>query len=111
MYSRYKVEVMVTQQGNEALLEEEATVLKPPSMYRVILLNDDFTPMDFVIFVLQEYFHKDTEAATRIMLKVHREGKGVCGVFPKDIASTKVEQVVRHARQEGHPLQCTMEEA
>ena len=85
---------MVTQQGNEALLEEEATVLKPPSMYRVILLND-----------------KDTEAATRIMLKVHREGKGVCGVFPKDIASTKVEQVVRHARQEGHPLQCTMEEA
>ena len=102
---------MVTQQGNEALLEEEAAVLKPPSMYRVILLNDDFTPMDFVIFVLQEYFHKDTEAATRIMLKVHREGKGVCGVFPKDIASTKVEQVVRHARQEGHPLQCTMEEA
>lgn len=95
---------MVTQQGNEALLEEEATVLKPPSMYRVILLNDDFTPMDFVIFVLQEYFHKDTEAATRIMLKVHREGKGVCGVFPKDIASTKVEQVVRHARQEGHPV-------
>lgn len=86
MYSRYKVEAMVTQQGNEALLEEEATVLKPPSMYRVILLNDDFTPMDFVIFVLQEYFHKD-------------------------IASTKVEQVVRHARQEGHPLQCTMEEA
>lgn len=111
IYSRYKVEAMVTQQGNEALLEEEATVLKPPSMYRVILLNDDFTPMDFVIFVLQEYFHKDTEAATRIMLKVHREGKGVCGVFPKDIASTKVEQVVRHARQEGHPLQCTMEEA
>ena len=102
---------MVTQQENEALLEEETSVLKPPSMYRVMLLNDDFTPMDFVIFVLQEYFHKDRETATRIMLKVHREGKGVCGIFPKDIANTKVEQVVRHARQEGHPLQCTMEEA
>ena len=110
-FSRYKVGAMVTQQENEALLEEETSVLKPPSMYRVMLLNDDFTPMDFVIFVLQEYFHKDRETATRIMLKVHREGKGVCGIFPKDIANTKVEQVVRHARQEGHPLQCTMEEA
>lgn len=110
-FSRYKVEAMVTQQGNEAFLEETTTVLKPPSMYRVLLLNDDFTPMDFVIFVLQEYFHKNAEMATRIMLKVHREGKGVCGIFPKDIANTKVEQVVRHARQEGHPLQCTMEEA
>ena len=110
-FSRYKVGAMVTQQENEALLEEETSVLKPPSMYRVMLLNDDFTPMDFVIFVLQEYFHKDRETATRIMLKVHREGKGVCGIFPKDIANTKVEQVVRHARQEGHPLLCTMEEA
>lgn len=99
------------QQGNETLLEEETAILKLPSMYRVILLNDDFTPMDFVIFVLQEYFYKDMETATRIMFKVHREGKGVCGVFPKDIASTKVEQVIRRARQEGHPLQCTMEEA
>ena len=111
IFSRYKVEAMVTRQENEALLEEETTVLKPPSMYRVVLLNDDFTPMDFVIFVLQEYFHKDREMANRIMLKVHREGKGVCGIFPKDIANTKVEQVVKHARQEGHPLQCTMEEA
>lgn len=102
---------MVTQQGNETLLEREETVLKPPPMYKVILLNDDFTPMDFVIFILQEYFHKDTQTATRIMLKVHHEGKGVCGVFPRDIASTKVKQVIRHARQEGHPLQCTMEEA
>lgn len=102
---------MVTQQENETLLEREETVLKPPPMYKVILLNDDFTPMDFVIFILQEYFHKDTQTATRIMLKVHHEGKGVCGVFSRDIASTKVKQVIRHARQEGHPLQCTMEEA
>ncbi len=102
---------MVTRQGNETLLEREETVLKPPPMYKVILLNDDFTPMDFVIFILQEYFHKDTQTAMRIMLKVHHEGKGVCGIFPRDIASTKVKQVIRHARQEGHPLQCTMEEA
>ena len=91
---------MVTQQENETLLEREETVLKPPPMYKVILLNDDFTPMDFVIFILQEYFHKDTQTATRIMLKVHHEGKGVCGVFSRDIASTKVKQVIRHARQE-----------
>ncbi len=102
---------MVTRQGNETLLEREETVLQPPPMYKVILLNDDFTPMDFVIFILQEYFHKDIQTATRIMLKVHHEGKGVCGIFPRDIASTKVKQVIRHARQEGHPLQCTMEEA
>ena len=102
---------MVTRQGNETLLEREETVLKPPPMYKVILLNDDFTPMDFMIFILQEYFHKDTQTATRIMLKVHHEGKGVCGVFSRDIAITKVKQVIRHARQEGHPLQCTMEEA
>ena len=111
IFESYKVETMVTQQGNETLLEREETVLKPPPMYKVVLLNDDFTPMDFVIFILQEYFHKDTETATRIMLKVHHEGKGVCGIFPRDIASTKVKQVLRHARQEGHPLQCTMEEA
>ena len=111
IFEAYKVETMVTQQGNETLLEREETVLKPPPMYKVVLLNDDFTPMDFVIFILQEYFHKDTETATRIMLKVHHEGKGVCGIFPRDIASTKVKQVIRHARQEGHPLQCTMEEA
>ncbi len=102
---------MATQQENETLFEEDVTVLKLPPMYKVILLNDDFTPMDFVVFVLQEYFHKDMEMATRIMLKVHHEGKAACGVFSEDIARTKVEQVVKHARQQGHPLQCTMEEA
>ncbi len=108
---RYKVKAMVTQQENEVLPEKEAAVLKPPPMYKVVLLNDDFTPMEFVISILQEYFFKDRETATRIMLKVHHEGKGVCGIFPKDIANTKVELVLKHARQEGHPLQCTMEEA
>ena len=108
---RYKVKAMVTQQEKEALLEKEAAILKAPPMYKVVLLNDDFTPMDFVISVLQEYFFKGKEEATRIMLEVHHEGKGVCGVFPKDIANTKVELVLKHARGEGHPLQCTMEEA
>ena len=80
-------------------------------MYKVVLLNDDFTPMEFVVMIVQEYFNKDRETATQVMLKVHREGRGVCGVYTRDIASTKVEQVVTQARQAGHPLQCVMEEA
>ena len=79
-------------------------------MYKVMLLNDDYTPMDFVIVVLQRFFSLDTEQATRIMLKVHNEGRGVCGVFPRDIAATKVEQVSAFARQHNHPLACVMEE-
>lgn len=84
--------------------------LRPPPLYQVMMLNDDYTPMDFVVAVLQEYFNKDLEAATQIMLKVHHDGKGTCGIFPKDIASTKVELVLNHARKVGHPLQCVMEE-
>ena len=79
-------------------------------MYQVVLLNDDFTPMEFVVDVLREYFNKDSISATQIMLKVHNEGKGVCGVFSKDVASTKVDLVLTYAREEGHPLQCVMEE-
>jgi len=79
-------------------------------MYKVVLLNDDFTPMDFVIAVLQRFFSLNTEQATRIMLKVHHEGRGVCGVFPRDIAATKVEQVSAFARRHQHPLACVMEE-
>ncbi len=84
--------------------------LAPPPLYRVLLMNDDFTPMDFVVTVLVQFFGKDREQATKIMLKVHTEGKGVCGVYPKDIASTKVAQVTDYARQHQHPLQCVMEE-
>ena len=84
--------------------------LQPPKMYKVLLLNDDYTPMDFVITVLQQFFSLDTEQATRIMLKVHKEGRGACGVFPRDIAATKVEQVSAFARQHQHPLACVMEE-
>lgn len=101
---------MGTQQENEVLLEYEAALSKPPPLYQVMLLNDDYTPMEFVIVVLQEYFHKDKASAIEIMLKVHHNGKGTCGIFPKDIASTKVELVLSHARNEGHPLQCVMEE-
>lgn len=78
-------------------------------MYQVVLLNDDYTPMEFVVVVLQELFCKDLETATRIMLQVHNEGRGVCGIYPYDIAATKVEQVLSIARQSGHPLQCLCE--
>ncbi|MBS0309102.1 MAG: ATP-dependent Clp protease adapter ClpS [Proteobacteria bacterium] len=102
---------MATKHENGTVLEREKQQLKPPSMYQVLLLNDDYTPMEFVVAILQEYFSKDREAATQIMLKVHRDGKGMCGIYPKDIASTKVELVLTHARKAGHPLQCVMEEA
>jgi ATP-dependent Clp protease adaptor protein ClpS len=92
------------------ILETEKAKVKPPPMYQVILYNDDYTPMEFVVQVLQKFFLLPREQATRIMLKVHTEGRGVCGVYPKDVASTKVEQVVSYARQHQHPLQCVMEE-
>lgn len=92
------------------VLQAKKSKLKPPRLFKVLLLNDDFTPMEFVVMVLQEFFSKSREQATQIMLKVHREGVGVCGVFPKDVANTKVEQVLAFARQNQHPLQCVMEE-
>lgn len=101
---------MPSRQQEDLQLDNAPTRLAPPPLYRVLLLNDDFTPMDFVITVLQQFFAKDREQATRIMLKVHTEGKGICGVYPKDIAATKVSQVSDYARQHQHPLQCVMEE-
>jgi ATP-dependent Clp protease adaptor protein ClpS len=92
------------------LLETQKSRVKPPPMYKVLLLNDDYTPMDFVVAVLQTFFSMSREQATQVMLKVHREGMGVCGVYPKDVAATKVEQVMSFARKHQHPLQCTMEE-
>ena len=80
-------------------------------MYQVVLLNDDFTPMEFVVMVLQEYFGLGLETATQIMLKIHHDGRAVCGVFSKDVAATKVELVLAAARRSGHPLQCIMEAA
>jgi len=93
------------------VIERKEQQLKPPAMYKVLLLNDDYTPMEFVVMILQQYFSRDRETATQIMLTVHREGKGVCGIYTRDIAATKVELVSTHARQAGHPLQCVMEEA
>lgn len=94
----------------EALLLPDKSKAAPPPMFKVLLLNDDFTPMDFVIVVLEKFFGLGREQATVVMLKVHREGKGVCGVYPKDVAATKVEQVGAFARQHQHPLACVMEE-
>ena len=101
---------MVTKKQGESVLETEVTRIKPPPLVKVMLLNDDFTPMDFVVTVIEKFFGLDREQATRIMLKVHREGVGVCGIFPRDIAATKVEQVIAYARQHQHPLACVMEE-
>ena len=91
--------------------ERKTARTKPPQMYQVVLLNDDYTPMEFVVMVLQEYFKRDLETATQIMLKIHHEGRGVCGVYTKDVAATKVELVLAAARRAGHPLQCIMEAA
>jgi len=95
---------------SSGVLETEQSKTKPPRLYKVLLLNDDFTPMDFVIVVLQKFFGFGREQATLIMLKVHREGKGLCGVYPRDVAATKVDQVSAFARQNQHPLACVMEE-
>lgn len=81
----------------------------PPLLYKVLLLNDDYTPMDFVVDVLQRFFNKTEDEAQRVMLKVHIEGRGICGLYPKDIASTKVGQVTEYARDKQHPLRCIME--
>ena len=82
---------------------------KKPPLYKVLLLNDDYTPMEFVVHVLERFFSKNREEATRIMLHVHQKGIGVCGVFTYEVAETKVAQVIDLARQNQHPLQCTME--
>lgn len=84
---------------------------KKPSMFKVLMLNDDYTPMEFVVMVLKRFFNMDLEAATRVMLHVHQKGVGVCGIFPFEIAETKVNQVMDLAREHQHPLQCTLEKA
>jgi ATP-dependent Clp protease adaptor protein ClpS len=100
---------MAKQYQDASILETKSTRLAPPPLYTVVLLNDDFTPMEFVVFVLQKFFYKNREQATQIMLKVHMEGRGVCGVYPRDVAATKVEQVTVFARDNQHPLACVME--
>lgn len=101
---------MANRGREDIVLEAKKAKVKPPPLFKVILLNDDYTPMEFVVVVLQTFFSLTREQATQVMLKVHREGMGVCGVYPKDVASTKVEQVGNFARKHQHPLQCVMEE-
>ena len=84
---------------------------KKPSQYKVLMLNDDYTPMEFVVMCLKRFFRMDLEQATRVMLHVHQKGVGVCGVYPYEVAETKVNQVMDFARQNQHPLQCTLEKA
>ena len=92
-------------------VEEEKPKLKPPKQYKVILLNDDYTPMEFVIQVLTGFFSMDHARATRVMMAVHTKGKGICGIYSYEIAETKVDQVNEYSRINQHPLMCTMEEA
>ena len=101
---------MANQHQDGTVLEAKRSKLAPPPLYTVVLLNDDFTPMEFVILVLVKFFSLNRERATQIMLKVHMEGRGVCGIYPRDVAATKVAQVVDFARENQHPLACVMEE-
>jgi len=97
--------------GHDLALEEAQAKVKPPPLYRVVLLNDDFTPMEFVVDILQSIFSMERTRATQVMLEVHTKGKGICGVFSHEIAETKVAQVMSLADQHQHPLLCTMEES
>ncbi len=99
----------LTQLSDDLALQEAKPKLKKPPLYKVILLNDDYTPMEFVIRVLERFFRKNREEATHIMLHVHQKGMGICGVFTREVAETKVRQVMLYAAENQHPLQCTME--
>lgn len=99
----------LVEDGDAVAVRPRRLEVQPPSMFQVVLLNDDFTPMEFVVLILQDFFGKDRQAATSIMLKVHTEGRGICGVFTRDIAETKTGQVMEAARAAGHPLQCVCE--
>lgn len=92
-------------------VQESKPETKRPPLYKVVLLNDDYTPMEFVVHVLEKFFGLDRERATQVMLHVHTRGKGVCGVYTREIAETKVGQVAQYARENEHPLQCDMEVA
>ena len=97
--------------GGTGVITRIETHTKKPTLYKVLLLNDDYTPMEFVVVVLEKFFHKGAEEAARLMLQVHQNGVGICGVFTYEIAETKVTQVMDFARQNEHPLQCAMEKA
>jgi ATP-dependent Clp protease adaptor protein ClpS len=95
--------------GRTGIVTKTRPKTKKPNLYKVLILNDDYTPMEFVIHVLEKFFNKDREDATQIMLHVHHKGVGICGIYTYEVAETKVTQVVDFSRQHSHPLQCTME--
>lgn len=101
----------VPDHDDELVVQEAKPKLKRPPLYKVILLNDDFTPMEFVVHVLELFFDMNREKAVKVMLQVHTEGKGVCGTFTRDVAETKVAQVNNYSRDNQHPLLCTLERA
>ena len=101
---------MSKQHDNSTALAPERIQIKPPGLYKVLLFNDDYTTMEFVIEVLMRFFAANSERAQQIMLKIHNEGSAVCGVYTRDVAETKVTQVTEFAQQQGHPLRCGMEE-
>jgi ATP-dependent Clp protease adaptor protein ClpS len=98
-------------EGQVGTATKTRTKPKKPSQFKVLMLNDDYTPMEFVVMALKRFFSMDLEQATRVMLHVHQRGVGVCGIFPYEIAETKVNQVMDFARANQHPLQCTLEKA
>jgi ATP-dependent Clp protease adaptor protein ClpS len=95
----------------DLLLEEPETALKPPRLFQVVLMNDDFTPMEFVVAVLNKFFNMELAKATQIMWQVHTRGRGVCGIYTRDIAETKVSQVNQYSKEHAHPLLCVLEVA
>jgi ATP-dependent Clp protease adaptor protein ClpS len=99
------------EQNGDTALKPDVVKPKLPAMFKVLLLNDDYTPMEFVVEVIERFFNKTREQATQIMLQVHTEGVGVCGVYPQDIAETKMNQVLTVAKESQHPLQCVIEQA
>lgn len=99
----------INHQDDGVALQEAKPKLKRPPLFKVILLNDDYTPMDFVVHILETFFYRDREAATRIMLEVHTRGKGICGIYTHEIAESKVSLVNGYSRENHHPLLCTME--
>ena len=102
---------MADKPSGSTVLKPSETQVKPPPMYQVVMYNDDYTPMEFVVLVLQRFFTMSIEDATRVMLQVHQQGIAICGVFTYEVAETKVSQVIDFARENQHPLQCTLEKA
>ncbi len=100
---------ILPEQGEQTVLERKTQKVEPPRRYQVVMLNDDYTPMEFVVEVIIEFFGKTREAATQIMLDIHHKGRGICGLYARDIAETKAEHVVAAAQHAGHPLQCVCE--